>query len=168
MLRASARAQRETGALLSLHPGRDPRAPFEIVEILRACGADLGRTVMCHVDRTLAGRAALRRLAATGIVIEFDLFGYEGSYFAWELPLDMPTDPRRIRLLRWLCDEGFVNSIVVSHDIYFKDKLARWGGQGYSHILENVVPLMRRQGMAERMIRAMLIDTPRRLLAIAR
>jgi len=110
VLRASARAQRETGALLSLHPGRDPRAPFEIVEILRACGADLGRTVMCHVDRTLAGRAALRRLAATGIVIEFDLFGYEGACFAWELPLDMPTDSRRIRLLRWLCDEGFGTS----------------------------------------------------------
>ena len=168
VLRASARAQRVTGAALSIHPGRDPRAPFEIVEILRDAGADLGRSVMCHVDRTLADRAALRRLAATGLVIEFDLFGYEGSYFAWELPLDMPTDSRRVRLLRWLADEGFGDSLVVSHDVYFKDKLARWGGMGYSHIVENVVPLMRRQGMAERMIQALLVDTSRRLLTIAR
>ncbi len=168
VLRASARAQRETGAALSVHPGRDPRAPFEIVDILRDAGADLGRCVMCHVDRTLADRAALRRLAATGLVIEFDLFGYEGSYYAWELPLDMPSDSRRVRLLRWLADEGFGDSLVVSHDVYFKDKLARWGGMGYSHIVENVVPLMRRQGMAERAIRALLVDTPRRLLTIAR
>ncbi len=166
VLRASALARRETGAALSLHPGRDPRAPFEIVEILRACGADLARTVMCHVDRTLADRAALRRLAATGIVIEFALFGYEGSYYAWELPLDMPNDSRRIRLLRWLADEGFADALVVSHDVYFKDKLARWGGQGYSHIVENVVPLMRRQGMAEQAIRALLVDPPRRLLPL--
>lgn len=166
VLRASARAQRETGACLSIHPGRDPRAPFEIVEILRAAGADLRRTVMCHVDRTLANRQALRRLAETGIVVEFDLFGYEGSYYAWELPLDMPNDSRRVRLLGWLAAEGFGESLVVSHDIYFKDKLARWGGQGYSHIVENVVPLMRRQGLAESLIEAMLVETPRRLLTI--
>jgi phosphotriesterase-related protein len=166
VLRASARAQRESGAALSIHPGRDPQAPFEIVEILRDAGADLRRTVMCHVDRTLADRAALRRLAKTGIVIEFDLFGYEGSYYAWELPLDMPNDSRRVRLLGWLAAEGFADSLVVSHDVYFKDKLARWGGQGYSHIVENVVPLMRRQGIAEATIAAMLVDTPRRLLTI--
>ena len=167
VLRASARAQRETGAALSIHPGRDPRAPFEIVEVLRDAGADLTRTVMCHVDRTIGDRPTLRRLAASGIVIEFDLFGYEGSYYAWELPIDMPNDSRRIRMLRWLADEGFGGSLVVSHDVYFKDKLARWGGQGYSHIVENAVPLMRRQGMAEAAIQGMLVDTPRRLLTFA-
>jgi len=57
----------------------------------RDAGADLSRTVMCHVDRTLADPAALRRLAETGCIVEFDLFGYEGSYYAWDLPVDMPT-----------------------------------------------------------------------------
>ncbi|MBM3533036.1 MAG: aryldialkylphosphatase [Alphaproteobacteria bacterium] len=166
VLRASAKAQRETGAALSIHPGRDRRAPFEIVEILDAAGADLTRTVMCHVDRTIGDRESLRRLAATGIVIEFDLFGYEGSYYAWELPVDMPNDSRRVRMLAWLAGEGFVGSLVVSHDVYFKDKLARWGGQGYSHIVENVVPLMRRRGLSEATIDAMLVSTPRRLLTL--
>ena len=166
VLRASARAQRETGAALSIHPGRDRRAPFEIVEILAEAGADLSRTVMCHVDRTIGDREALKRLAASGIVIEFDLFGYEGSYYAWELPVDMPNDSRRVRMLAWLAGQGFGNSLVVSHDVYFKDKLARWGGQGYSHIVENVVPLMRRQGLDETTIAAMLVETPRRLLTI--
>jgi phosphotriesterase-related protein len=167
VLRASARAQRETGAALSIHPGRDRGAPFEIVDILDKAGADLGRTVMCHVDRTIGDRESLRRLAASGIVIEFDLFGYEGSYYAWELPVDMPNDSRRVRMLAWLAEQGFGGALVVSHDIYFKDKLTRWGGQGYSHIIDHVVPLMRRHGLAPETIDAMLVGTPRRLLTMS-
>ena len=167
VLRASARAQRATGAALTIHTGRDPAAPFEIVEVLRDAGADLSRTVLCHLDRTLDRYDELRRLAATGIVVEFDLFGFEGSYYAWTLPIDMPNDSRRVRLLRRLIADGVGDRLVISHDVCFKDKLARWGGQGYSHIVENVVPLMRRQGMSEAEIRAILVETPRRLLAIA-
>lgn len=167
VLRASARAQRSTGAPLMVHPGRHGEAPFQIVDILRAAGADLSRTVLCHIDRTIAGKPALRRLAATGCIIELDLFGSEGSYYAWSLPIDMPNDAARINLLQWLIAEGFGRQLVVSHDICFKDKLAAYGGHGYAHILENVVPLMRRKGMDEESIAAMLVDTPRRLLAFA-
>jgi phosphotriesterase-related protein len=167
VLRASARAQRATGAPLMIHPGRDRRAPFEIVDVLRAAGADLSRTIMCHIDRTLADTASLRRLAETACIIEFDLFGYEGSYYAWDLPIDMPNDAGRINLLAWLIAEGFGRQITISHDICFKDKLITYGGQGYSHILENVTPLMRKKGIAEDDVRTMLVDTPRRLLTFA-
>ena len=167
VLRASALAQRETGAPLMVHPGRDREAPFVIVDVLRAAGADLSRTVLCHIDRTLSDTASLRRLAESGCVIEFDLFGYEGSYYAWDLPVDMPNDAARINLLSWLIGEGFGRQLTISHDICFKDKLTRYGGQGYSHILENVVPLMHRKGIAEEAVRTMLVDTPRRLLTFA-
>ncbi len=167
VLRASATAQRATGAALMVHPGRHGDAPFEIVAILRDAGADLGRTVLCHIDRTIADRPMLRRLAETGCVIEFDLFGSEGSYYAWSLPIDMPNDAARINLLQWLIAEGFGRQLVVSHDICFKDKLSTYGGHGYAHILDNVVPLMRRKGMADDAIDAMLVETPRRLLTFA-
>ena len=39
-----------------------------------------------------------------------------------------------------------------------------YGGQGYGHILENVAPLMRRKGFTEEQLKAILVDTPRRLL----
>ena len=38
-------------------------------------------------------------------------------------------------------------------------------GHGYAHILANVVPLMRRKGFREEDISAILVDTPRRILA---
>jgi len=40
----------------------------------------------------------------------------------------------------------------------------KWGGPGYAHILENVVPLMRRKGFSGEQIHALLVDNPRRLM----
>ena len=167
VLRASGRAQRITGAALTVHPGRHPEAPGEIVGIVREAGADLSRTVMCHIDRTLASKDLVLKLAETGCVLEYDLFGTEHSYYPWTLPVDMPNDARRLDWLEWLVAQGFGNRIVISHDICFKHQLARYGGHGYAHIPANVVPLMRRKGFDEETIRAILVDTPARLLTFA-
>jgi len=45
VLRASAQAQRLTGAPLLIHPGRDETAPLQIIEVLAEGGADLRRTI---------------------------------------------------------------------------------------------------------------------------
>ena len=46
-------AQRETGAAITIHPGRDAGAPHEILEVIDGAGGDARRTVMGHLDRTL-------------------------------------------------------------------------------------------------------------------
>ena len=76
-MRAAVLAQRETGAPLMIHPGRSPRAPFDILDLVRKEGGDLGRTVMCHIERTIADPGQLFELAATGVYLEYDLFGLE-------------------------------------------------------------------------------------------
>ena len=167
VLRASGRAQQITGAALTVHPGRHPEAPGEIVEVLRGAGADLSRTIICHIDRTLDSKDLVRELAASGCVLEYDLFGSENSYYPWTIPVDMPNDAQRLGWLEWLVAEGFGDQIVISHDICFKHQLGRYGGHGYGHIPENVVPLMRRKGFDEATINAILVDTPARLLAFA-
>jgi phosphotriesterase-related protein len=167
VLRASARAQRATGAPLMIHPGRHQAAPVEIIAVLDGAGADLSRTIICHIDRTVDRPEILAELAATGCILEYDLFGFEHSYYPWSLPIDMPNDAARLRWLRWLFDRGHVAQVVVSQDICFKDKLVRYGGHGYAHILEHVVPLMRDKGFDETEIAAILVDNPRRLLAFA-
>src|SRR5215470_12365925 len=73
VVRAAVAAQRETGAALMIHPGRHERLPLEIVRFIRAEGADLGRTIMCHVERTIADPGVLLELAATGVFLEYDL-----------------------------------------------------------------------------------------------
>ena len=163
VLRASAKAQRRTGAPLMTHPSPPRESPMEIVRVLEAAGADLSRTIMCHLDRTVDTRDALEELARTGCVMEYDLFGYENSYYPYPLRFDMPTDARRADWIAWLFERGYGDRVVISHDVIFKNKLARYGGHGYAHIVENVVPLMRRKGFRQSEIDAMLVDTPRRL-----
>src|SRR5688500_9542809 len=79
VVRAAVEAQRQTGAPLMLHPGRHETAPMQLLELIRKQGGDLRRTIMCHIDRTIADERHLFDLADTGVWLEYDLFGLENS-----------------------------------------------------------------------------------------
>lgn len=164
VMHGAALAQRETGASLSVHPGRDPDQPQAIAEFLRASGADLARVVMSHVDRTIFDDERLFRLADTGMVIELDLFGMESSYYKLNEAVDMPNDAARLRVLRRLIDRGHLDQIAISQDICYRSRLICNGGHGYGHIHRNVVPMMRRRGFSEIEIDTLLVRSPARLL----
>jgi phosphotriesterase-related protein len=165
VLRASGRAQRLTGAALLVHPGRNERAPEELIAVLREVNTDLARTVMCHLDRTVAQRATVKRLAETGCMLEYDLFGNEFSYYRPNPDFDMPSDAQRLDWIAWLIAEGHGDQVTIAHDIALKHSLVRYGGYGYAHIVENIVPRMRRRGFKEERIQAILVESPKRLLA---
>jgi phosphotriesterase-related protein len=167
VLRASGRAQRRTGAPLLIHPGRNEAAPAEIVDVLREVGADLSRTIIGHIERTIFERSEMAKLAETGCVLEFDLFGREHSYYKHSPDIDMINDGVRLRLLAGLIAEGLGRQIVLAHDTAQKSHLVRYGGPGYGHILQNIVPRMRFRGFREADIHAMLVETPKRVLAFA-
>ena len=44
-------------------------------------GADLSRTVMSHIDRTIFDDTKLLEFARRGCYVEFDLFGVECSHY---------------------------------------------------------------------------------------
>ena len=166
VLRASAQAQSRTGASLSIHPGRSEAAPFQIIEVLAAAGADLGRTVMCHTERTIFDRQKLSALALTGITIEYDMFGHEFSYY-WPAPhISAPNDGGRMDAIGYLVEQGYENQIVLSHDNDVKMWLSQFGGPGYGHVLRNIVPRLIARGIPEATVQKFLVETPRRLLTI--
>jgi len=165
VLRAAARAQRETGAALMIHPGRAEEGPFAALDVVERAGGALDRVVMSHLDRTYFAVEPLRRLAATGCYLAFDLFGQESSYYAFA-DIDMPNDARRIDLLLALADAGHRDQLLMSQDIYRKAHLCRYGGEGYGHILANVLPVMRRKGVSEADIAAITTGNPARMLTI--
>ena len=164
ILRAAAIAQRETGASLSVHPGRRPESPAEIVELVAAAGGDPARCIISHVDRTIFDQDTLFRLADTGCVIEHDFFGIESAYYPFQ-DIDMPNDATRLAAIRALIDRGHLVQVLISQDICTKTRLTRYGGHGYGHVFDNVVPMMERKGFEAAEIRTILEDTPRRLLA---
>jgi phosphotriesterase-related protein len=77
----------------------------------------------------------------------------------------MPNDATRINFIIGLIERGYRDKLLVSEDICHKTQLAKYGGDGYSHILENVLPMMRRKGMSDEDIDAITIHNPARILA---
>lgn len=170
VLRAAAMAQRETGAPLMVHPGRNESSPFEIIEILSDAGADLNRTIICHISRTLLKPANRLKLAKAGCYLEYDIFGRDSWYYApppTPEQIYLPTDAQRIDQMRELIAEGYEKQILVSHDICWKMQLVRYGGHGYGYILRYIVPLMRQKGMTAEQIHTILIDNPKNTLQFA-
>ena len=174
LLRAAAIAQKETGAFINIHTGRSPNSPFEVVEFLDRAGADVTRVVLSHIDRTLFTHEDRVRLARTGCVIEYDLFSLEGwmpenirMVYSEDDPVrraDLPNDAARVDHLIALIDDGFISQLLVSHDTNTKTRLCRYGGPGYGHLLNNVVPIMLRKGLSRDQVATIMVENPKRLL----
>jgi phosphotriesterase-related protein len=167
VLRAAVIAQRETGAPLMIHPGRHPAMPMELAQFVRAEGGDVARTIMCHIDRTIADVRAVIELARTGIWLEYDLFGLENSYYPYNPSFDMPNDGGRMAHVLALIEGGFGDRLLLSHDIAYKTSLVKYGGYGYHHLLVNVVPRLRRKGIDDAGLRQLLVDNPKHAFAFA-
>jgi len=162
-LAASAIAQRRTGLAINIHPGRDPQAPHEILDILARAGADPARVAFSHIDRTYFDYPAIAALAARGCWIEFDFFGIETSNY-WMGVADLPTDWMRLRYIRQLIGDGFGKRVLLSHDICTRSRLATYGGHGYAHLPANVPGLMRDRGFGDGEIAMLMCDNPRRFV----
>ncbi len=173
VLRASARAQRSSGAPLSVHPGFGPDAIWGAVRILEEEQADLHRVVMCHLDHRLANRPAphsfdpapFLELAKTGMYLEFDCFGWEESY-RQRSNVDLPNDAIRLNEIMALVDAGYASKVLISHDIALQHWQRKYGGHGWQHIPESVTALMRYKGFDEELITRIIVDNPRQMLTI--
>jgi phosphotriesterase-related protein len=162
VLRAAIIAQRETGAPLMVHPGRHPGMPMELATFIDKEGGDVRRTIMCHLDRTIADVRAVVDLGQTGIWLEYDLFGMENSYYPYNPSFDMPNDGGRMAHVLALLEAGQGDQLLLSHDIAYKSSLVKYGGYGYHHLLVNVVPRLRAKGLDDAGVRRLLVENPAR------
>ena len=105
-------------------------------------------------------------LARTGCYLEFDLFGQESSYYALNPEANRPNDATRVDWLIALIEAGYEDRLLVAQDICQKVYLRRYGGPGYTHILEQAIPLMRRRGMSDDQIEALTVTNPSTILAL--
>jgi len=163
-LEAAVIAQRETGAPLLIHPGRNERAPIELLNAVEKWGGNLNRTVMGHIERTVYDRGILDELIAMGSYLNFDLFGHESSFYPLAPESHMPADHERIEMIEHIVAEGKQGNILLAHDICSKHRLKSYGGHGFDHILTRIMPRMRARGMSEEVARLILVDNPTRML----
>ncbi|MBM3546860.1 MAG: aryldialkylphosphatase [Alphaproteobacteria bacterium] len=164
VMQGAVMAQKETGATLNIHPGRNEDLPLEIAQTVEKWGADMSRTIISHLDRTVLDEERLLKLAATGVGMEFDLFGTEQTFYSLNKKIDRPNDGRRLQLIRALIDAGYLKQVLISHDICSRTRLTAFGGHGYGHIFVNVLPLMKDRGYSDEEIEVILVDNPARYL----
>jgi phosphotriesterase-related protein len=159
---ASARAQRQTGVAINVHPEPVEHEHLQLLNILEDAGADLSRTAMSHVDE-LNEPDWHSEIAKRGVYLSFDTFGLDFPFDGTEKPRD--TD--RVNCLISLLEKGYIDRILLSGDTCYKIQLRKYGGRGYSQILTSIVPLLRERGVSESEITKILVENPKRLLTIA-
>lgn len=168
VLRASAVAQRRTGAAINVHPSRSDELLLEIKEILEKSGADLGRVIISHAGHFGYSEETIRELADSGCYIEFDTFGHPAlpieCFSHEEKLLEMPSDVQRIYYIIELIKEGYLEQILLSQDCCFKHKYVKYGGFGYAHINEHIIPWMKQRGITDEQIHTMVVDNPKNVL----
>ena len=166
VLRASAAAQNETGASILIHPGYNDDSHHEIMDILMAADADPKRVIIGHLDHTLNDYGSLKALADRGCFMEYDNFGSEATSGANLGGQDNVSDVERLNRIEFLINSGHLDKILLSHDVCTKHKYYSYGGTGYAHLLDNIVPRMKMRGFTREQIDTMLVDNPRRALTI--
>jgi phosphotriesterase-related protein len=135
-----------------------------VLETLVAAGADPERVILGHVTTAIDDYDGLVALLDAGAVLGFDLFGFDHSLLeAGRWP---PSDRDVAVVVARLVAQGYAEQISLSQDVGVRTRLRRWGGWGYAHLLEHVVPILRELGIGDDPLDSMLIRTPARLLAV--
>ena len=170
VVRASAIAQRETGAPVSIHllagalPGTRDDA-LEVVDEFVAAGGDPTRLIACHSDGSGDDRNYQNRLLDLGVLLEYDTFGFESVFAHKGGFVQLPTDTRRIEEVADLWERGWGGQVVLSQDVCYRMMSREWGGWGIGHILESLPHRFAAAGLGPSQLTTMMVETPRRLLA---
>ena len=173
-LQAAARASRATGAAISLHRGGQGREKLQTISVLEEAGADLSRVIFGHSDRIAWDMPLMLEILGHGVYMQFDTLGKDvTSLFLrpaqgdTEVTPSLATTPQVIEAIPNLIEQGYGGRILLSHDVCHKNDLKGYGGNGYSFVLERVLPTLRSKGVTEEQITGLIVDNPRRVLAFA-
>jgi phosphotriesterase-related protein len=171
-LEAAAQAQVETGAPITIHnPLPFEKRGVDVVRLLTRAGADPERVIMGHLTHTVPDDRYHRSIMDTGATIEFDRFGQElyqeadAGFNRWGLYAGEPRDSDVVNEIVMLVKDGYVDRILMSHDIGFRNGLRTFGGFGYAHVLYRIARYLRQQGLAEDDLEWLMVRNPARLFA---
>lgn len=163
--KAAARAQKESGCVIITHTQLGTMGP-EQAELLISEGADPGKIAIGH----MCGSTDLdyhERVLKQGVYINMDRFGLEGELF------HTPTDEERMDVIKALAEKGYGNRILLGHDsvnvnlgrgLIMTPKMQElMKDANIRNIGKKVIPGLKKRGMTDPQIEALLTDNPRAL-----
>jgi len=168
VFRAAGRVQRATGTPVATHSGA--KSALEQHAVLLENGADPRKIMLSHMDVGVLSRPEMLRallpLLRSGSYFEVDTFG-EDFYTPWS---DLTT------FLRFFCDAGFTNRLMISIDVNWHWEHGRKVFEGaeppaqnpdasqrtYAYLMTFAVPRLLESGFSQTEIDTFLIGNPER------
>ena len=163
VLIASAKAHIETGVPIMVHTFPWGKRGIEALDILEDNNARLDKVCICHVD-VVDDIKYCKEIIKRGAYIEFDDFGKE--FYVDGVEKLFMRDIDRINNIIGLIQSGYISNILISCDVCLKNLLHKYGGWGYDHILNNIIPIMKKKGIDKKHIDLLLIGNPTKFLDI--
>ncbi len=159
VLRASARAARETGVPICTHTYPANRTGLEQQRVFKEEGLDLDRTVIGHSDDS-DDISYLEEIIQNGSYCGMDRIGIQRPR----------TSEQRADMVAKLVEKGYAERITLSHDSCCN---FHWAPQELidsraptwrlTHIPLDIVPMLRERGVSEQAIHTMTVENPRRI-----
>lgn len=152
VLRAAARAQKETGLTIATHT-YGHTVGLDQLDLLEEEGVDLRRVVIghCHQYPKLEYHAEIAR---RGAWVQFDRMGrqFKFEHDTW------------IRMVMDVINAGLIRQVLLSQDVCFRPEYVSYGGKGYIYVIGELREELAALGVTGEQYDQMTIDNPRRML----
>ena len=168
LLKASARAQRETGAAITVHFDiiKDLNDYTYALDILEHEGADLSRVIIEHLVSHPNWVKLCKAIAERGCYLEFELWGVDVWPKVWGEFLDNTPLEVQVASFRWFLLNGLLDRILIAQDIGSQVMLVVNGGYGYAQILRDLIPRFKSYGINDDEIETIMVDNPQRVFPL--
>jgi phosphotriesterase-related protein len=164
MLRAIGQTSARMGLPILTHVPHEgcPTCALEQLDIFLSQGANPANVAIGHLatiqtkqDPTMETH---KTIAKRGAFIDFGPLGHE-------MARSHVPEAEKVKRFMMLMDAGLEDRVMLSSDLGNYNHLKTNWGLGFSSVLLQFVPKLRRAGVKETLIQKVLVDNPRRFLA---
>jgi phosphotriesterase-related protein len=152
--RAAGRAHLRTGVPITTHAARWPVGRVQL-DILEQEGVDPAHVIIGHSDWQVDGEKYHLDLARAGAYVQFDTLAHAMGRRDFERTASYVVN---------LIDHGYLDRILLSHDICLRNQFQAFGGPGFTLILEAFTKTLYDHGVEPVAFQAMMVENPRRAL----
>ena len=149
---AAVRACKATGAPMMVHIERGSD-PLELADFLAEKGlpGKNGSVIFCHMDRACDDIEIHKRIAKSGVFLEYDTIGR----FKYH------SDEEEIAIIKELMGAGYEDRLLLSLDST-RARLKSYTpeGIGLTYIIDRFIPMMKKAGITQKQIKKMMIYNP--------
>lgn len=150
----ASRVQKKTGVYISTHTSLG-KLGHEQLDIIEKNGGILEKVILGHTDLS-KDIHYIENLLKRGVYISFDTIG----------KINYLSEEKRIEYIKYLCDRGWENKILLSVDLTRQSHLKDNDGIGYSYLIEKFVPKLVENGIGLEKVEKFLVKNPKKILGI--